>query len=281
MERRRFGWTKREVAVIGQGTWEMERGHRAAAIAALRAGLDLGATHIDTAELYGSGAVEEMVGQAIAGRRDEVFLVSKVLPEHATRSGTVAACEQSLARLRTDRLDCYLLHWPGEHPLNDTVAAFQQLRREGKILSWGVSNFDVADLNVAWDVAGDEPPVCNQVLYHLTARAIEHAVLPWCERHAVAVVGYSPFGHRDFPGPRTHGGRVLRQIADAHDATPRQVALRFLVRRPSLFTIPKASDPEHASENARAGDLRLTEGELALLDEVFPLGPRPRELPVL
>jgi diketogulonate reductase-like aldo/keto reductase len=281
MERRRFGSTKREVAVIGQGTWEIDRGHRASVIAALRAGLDLGATHIDTAELYGSGDAEEMVAEAIAGRRDEVFLVSKVLPEHATRSGTVAACEQSLARLRTDRLDCYLLHWPGEHPLKDTVAAFQQLRREGKILSWGVSNFDVPDLDAAWDIAGEEPPACNQVLYHLKARAIEQAVLPWCERHAVAIVGYSPFGHGDFPGPRTRGGRALRQIADAHNATPRQVALRFLVRRPSLFTIPKASDPEHASENARAGDLRLTEAELAMLDEVFPLGPRSSELPVL
>jgi diketogulonate reductase-like aldo/keto reductase len=139
----------------------------------------------------------------------------------------------------------------------------------------------VPHLDMAWDIGGEEPPACNQVLYQLGARAIEHAVLPWCERHAVAVVGYSPFGHGDFPGPHTRGGRVLRQIADAHGATARQVALRFLVRRPLLFTIPKASDPEHAAENAQAGNLRLTQAELALLDEVFPLGRRPSDLPVL
>jgi diketogulonate reductase-like aldo/keto reductase len=281
MDRRRFGSTNRDVAVIGQGTWEIERGDRAAAIAAVRAGLDLGMTHIDTAELYGSGAVESMVAEAIAGRRDEVFLVSKVLPEHASRRGTVAACHQSLARLNTDRLDCYLLHWPGRHPLVDTVAAFQQLRREGKILSWGVSNFDVPDLDEAWGAAGDEGFACNQLLYHLGERAIEHAVIPWCEQHGVAVVAYSPFGREAFPGPRTRGGRVLQQIAAAHGATPRQVALRFLVRRPSLFAIPKAANPEHVAENAGAGDLRLTNAELAQIDQAFPLGPPPRELPLL
>jgi len=281
MERRRFGPTAREVAVIGQGTWEIERGDRARATAALRRSLDLGLTHVDTAEMYGAGAVEEIVGEAIAGRRKEVFLVSKVLPEHASRNGTVAACEKSLARLNTDRLDAYLLHWPGEHPLEDTIAAFEQLQREGKILAWGVSNFDVPDLEAAWTIAGEGRLVCNQVLYHLQERAIEHAVLPWCERHRVGVVAYSPFGHGGFPGPRTAGGRVLQQIAAAHNATPRQVALRFLVRRPSLFTIPKASSPEHAAENAGAGELRLTEAEIALIDAAFPLGPRRRELPIL
>ena len=281
MERRRFGPTAREVAVIGQGTWEIERGDRARAIAALRRSLDLGMTHVDTAEMYGAGAVEEIVGEAIAGRRKEVFLVSKVLPEHASRNGTVAACEKSLARLNTDRLDAYLLHGPGEHPLEDTIAAFEQLQREGKILAWGVSNFDVPDLEAASTIAGEGRLVCNQVLYHLQERAIEHAVLPWCERHRVGVVAYSPFGHGGFPGPRTAGGRLLQQIAAAHNATPRQVALRFLVRRPSLFTIPKASSPEHAAENAGAGELRLTEAELALIDAAFPLGPRRRELPIL
>lgn len=281
MERRPFELTKRQVPVIGQGTWEIEAGDRASAIAALRAGLDLGMTHIDTAEMYGSGAAEEMVAEAIAGRRDEAFLVSKVLPEHASRRGTVTACERSLARLRTDRLDCYLLHWRGRYPLEDTIAAFHQLRRAGKILSWGVSNFDVQDLEEAWGIAGEEQMVCNQVLYHLRERAIEHAVIPWCEKHGLAAVAYSPFGHGEFPGPRTRGGRVLQQIAAAHNATPRQVALRFLVRRPSLFTIPKASDPDHVAENAGAGDLRLTEAELAQIDEAFPLGPRPSELPVL
>jgi len=281
MERRRFGPTKYEVAVVGQGTWYLEDGDHASAIAALRRGLDLGMTHIDTAELYGWGAVESMVGEAIAGRRAEVFLVSKVVPENALRRGTLAACERSLARLRTDRLDCYLLHWRGEHPLEDTFAAFEQLQREGKILSWGVSNFDVPDLDEARGIAGDGSLACNQVLYHLEERAIEHAVLPWCERHGVAVVAYSPFGHGRFPGPRTRGGRVLQEIAAAHGATARQVALRFLLRWPTLFTIPKAARPEHAAENAGAGDLELTPAELARIDEAFPLGPRPRGLPML
>jgi diketogulonate reductase-like aldo/keto reductase len=277
MEQRRFGFTTREVAAIGQGTWYLESGDRAPAIAAVRRGLDLGMTHIDTAEYYGEA--EDVVGEAISGRRDEVFLVSKVIPGNASRSGTIAACERSLARLRTDRLDCYLLHWRGQYPLQDTIAAFEQLERQGEILSWGVSNFDVSDLEEAWEIAGRL--VCNQVLYHLQERAIEHAVIPWCERHGVAVVAYSPFGHGDFPGSRTKGGRVLEEVAAAHKATPRQVALRFLVRWPSLFTIPKASSPDHAAENAGAGDLRLTETELARIDRAFPLGPRPRRLPML
>lgn len=279
MKRRSFGLMPREVAVIGQGTWYLDDTHRPTAVAALRRGLDLGMTHLDTAEMYGDA--ETVVGEAITGRRDEVFLVSKVLPSNASRAGTVAACERSLARLRTDRLDCYLLHWPGPHPLEDTFAAFEQLRREGKILSWGVSNFDVPDLEAAWRVGGEGRLACNQVLYHLEERAIEHAVLPWCEAHGVAVVAYSPFGHGSFPGPRTPGGRVLEDIAASHGATARQVALRFLVRRPSLFTIPKASSPEHAADNAGAGALRLTEAELARIDAAFPLSPRPGRLPML
>lgn len=267
--------------MIGQGTWYIEDGDRAAAVAALRQGLDLGMRHIDTAEMYGSGAAEELVGEATAGRRDEIFLVSKVLPEHASRSGVMAACERSLARLKTDQLDCYLLHWRGGHPLEDTIAGFDQLQREGKILSWGVSNFDVPDLNEVRKIAGKDHPACNQVLYHLGERTIEHAVIPWCEENGVAVVAYSPFGHRGgFPGPRTAGGRVLKDIADAHDATARQIALRFLVRRPSLFAIPKASSPEHAAENARAGELRLSDADLARVDEAFPLGHRTRALPM-
>jgi diketogulonate reductase-like aldo/keto reductase len=281
MEQRQFGPTQREVAVIGQGTWNIEAGNRAAAIAALRRGLDLGMTHIDTAEMYGSGAAEEIVGEAIARRRAEVFLVSKVLPHNASRRGTVAACEQSLARLQTDRLDCYLLHWRGAYPLEDTIAAFEQLRRAGKVLSWGVSNLDAPDLEEAHKIAGAGAIACNQVLYHLQERAIEHAVVPWCEQHGVAVVAYSPFAQGDFPGPNTEGGRVLYEIAAAHRATARQVAIRFLVRRAALFTIPKASSPEHAAENAATGDLRLNEAELARIDVAFPLGPRPRTLPML
>ncbi len=279
MERRPFGRAPHDVAVIGQGTWYIDDAHRPTAVATLRRGVDLGMTHIDTAEMYGDAEV--VVGEAIAGRRDEVFLVSKVLPSNASRSGTVAACERSLSRLRTDRLDCYLLHWPGPHPLEETFAGFERLREQGKILSWGVSNFDVADLDAAWRAGGDGRIACNQVLYHPGERAIEHAVLPWCEERGVAVVAYSPFGHGDFPGPGTPGGRVLEEIAAAHGATARQVALRFLVRRPAVFAIPKASRPAHADDNAGAGALRLTDEEIRRIDAAFPLGPRPRRLPML
>ena len=280
MQTRPFGSTARAVPLIGQGTWMIEGAERAAAIAALRTGLDRGMTHIDTAEMYGSGVSEEIVAEAIAGRRDEVFLVSKVLPENASRAGVRAACERSLARLKTDRLDGYLLHWRGAHPLADTIAAFDELQRAGKILSWGVSNFDVADLEEAQRIA-DGRIACNQVLYHLGERAIEHAVIPWCERHGVAVVGYSPFGQSRFPGRRAAGGRVLAEIADARGATARQVALAFLTRRPPLFVIPKASSPEHAAENAGAGDLSLSPDDIARIDAAFPLGRRPRSLPML
>ena len=279
MEQRRFGSTERKVSLIGQGTWQIDNGDRAFAIAALRQGLDLGMTHLDTAEMYGNA--EEVIAEAIHGRRDEVFLVSKVLPGNASRRGTIAACEQSLARLKTDRLDSYLLHWRGQHPLEETIAAFEQLRHEGKILAWGVSNFDVADLEAAWRIAGGRGLVCNQVLYHLKERAIEHEVIPWCEKHGVAVVAYSPFGQGDFPSLRTSKGGVLQEIADAHNATPRQVALRFLVRRPLLFAIPKASNPNHTAENAGAGELHLTQAELDRIDTAFPIGTRPRVLPML
>jgi diketogulonate reductase-like aldo/keto reductase len=279
MELRPFGSLGRNVAVIGQGTWEMDRDERKSAVAALHAGLDLGMTHIDTAELYGSA--EDIVSEAIRGRRDEVFLVSKVLPENASREGTIEACERSLTRLKTDRLDCYLLHWRGSYPLSETFAAFEELEHSGKILSWGVSNFDVPDLEEALAIAGEGAMSCNQVLYHLEERAIEHAVLPWCEEHGIAVVAYSPFAHGDFPTPRSKGGRVLQEIADAHHATPRQVALRFLLRPPSVFTIPKASKSGHTADNAGAGELVLGEVELARIDAAFPVGRRPKELPVL
>src|ERR1051326_3569290 len=232
MEQRQFGPLNRAVAAIAQGTWYDESDDRAVAIAALRRGLDLGMTHIDTAEMYLSGGAEEWVSEAIAGRRDDVFLVSKVLPQNASREGTIDACERSLGRLKTDRLDLYLLHWRGRHPLEETIAAFEQLQHEGKILAWGVSNFNVKDLEKA------RAAVCDQVLYHIKERAIEHAVIPWCAQHGAAVVAYSPFGHGSFPGPRTSGGRLLQEIAEAHDATPRQVALRFLLRWPLLFAIP-------------------------------------------
>lgn len=279
MERRSFSPVARDVAVIGQGTWYLDDAHRPTALAALSRGLDLGMNHIDTAEMYGDA--ELVVGEVIAARRDEVFLVSKVLPGNASLGGTVAACERSLARLRTDRLDCYLLHWRGSHPLEDTFAAFERLREQGKIRSWGVSNFDVPDLEAAWAAGGEGRLACNQVLYHLEERTIEHAVRPWCEEHGVATVAYSPFGHDNFPSPRSPGGRVLEEIAASHGATQRQVALAFLVRRSSTFAIPKASSPEHAADNAGAGGLELTQAELARIDAAFPVGPRPRRLPML
>jgi diketogulonate reductase-like aldo/keto reductase len=265
--------------VIGQGTWYIDRGDRKTAVAALRRGIDLGMTHIDTAEMYGDA--ELVVAEAITGRRDDIFLVSKVLPSNASRRGTITACERSLKRLKTDRLDCYLLHWRGSYPLAETVAAFEQLVGEGKIRSWGVSNFDVDDLDELLDVAGEGKIACNQVLYHLQERAIEHAVMPWCKQHGTAVVAYSPFGHNDFPSPRSKGGEVLQKIADAHGASPRQVALAFLTREPFVFAIPKASTSEHAADNAAAGELTLSSDEIAVLDKAFPRGPKPRSLPML
>jgi diketogulonate reductase-like aldo/keto reductase len=279
MQHRRFGATGRDVSVIGQGTWYIDRAHRASAIAALHRGIDLGMTHIDTAEYYGEA--ENIVGEAIAGRREGVFLVSKVMPQNASRADTIAACERSLKRLRTDRLDCYLLHWRGQYPLSETFAAFAALEASGKIRCWGVSNFDVADLEDAVAAVGKGEIACNQVLYHLQERAIEHAVIPWCAEHDVAVVGYSPFGHDDFPEPRSRAGRVLEEIAAVHGATARQVALAFLVRSAPLFTIPKASNPAHAADNAGAGDLRLSEPEIARIEAAFPLGRSPRALPML
>ncbi|HXX47956.1 MAG TPA: aldo/keto reductase [Myxococcota bacterium] len=278
MERRRFGALAGDVAVVGQGTWQMGS-DRAGAVRALRRGLDLGMTHIDTAEMYRGS--EEHIAEAIAGRRGEVFLVSKVLPQNSSRKGTIAACEQSLRRMRTDSLDVYLLHWRGGQPLAETVAGFEELERAGKIRAWGVSNFDVDDLEELRALAPAGRPACNQVLYHLEERAIEHTVLPWCERHQVALVGYSPFGSGRFPSARSAGGRELAEIAAAHGATPRQVALRFLVRRPALFAIPKAAREEHAAENAAAGDLELSAAELARIDAAFPLPSRRRGLPML
>jgi diketogulonate reductase-like aldo/keto reductase len=281
MEQRIFGNTGVKVPVLGQGTWQMEGDDRAEALRALQVGLDLGMTHVDTAELYGYGEVEELVGEALAGRREEVFLVSKVLPNNASYEGTLKACERSLERLGTDRLDCYLLHWPGPHPLEETVRAFERLVEEGKIRSWGVSNFDVHDLEEALALAGPGKIACNQVLYHLRERYIEHAVLPWCERQGVAVVGYSPFGSGDFPEPGSADGRVLEEVARAHGATARQVALHFLTRARSLFAIPKASREAHLRDNAAAERLRLTTQELARLEVAFSPASTQRELPVV
>jgi diketogulonate reductase-like aldo/keto reductase len=279
MQHRKFGNTGHDVSVIGQGTWYLDRGDRKQAVTALCRGLDLGMTHIDTAEMYGDA--ELVIAEAITGRRDETYLVSKVLPSNASRRGTITACERSLNRLKTDRLDCYLLHWRGSFPLSETVEAFEQLVSAGKILAWGVSNFDADDLDELLDVAGEGKIACNQVLYHLQERAIEHAVIPWCVKHGVAAVAYSPFGHNDFPISSSKGGAVLQTIARRHGASMRQVALAFLAREANVFAIPKASSAEHAAENAAAGDLVLSKEDIAALDQAFPRGPKPRSLPML
>ena len=279
MKHKKFGTTGHDVSVIGQGTWYIDHGDRKQAVAALRRGIDLGMTHIDTAEMYGDA--ELVIAEAIAGRRDETYLVSKVLPGNASRRSAIAACERSLTRLKTDRLDCYLLHWRGNIPLSETVAAFEQLVSAGKIRSWGVSNFDADDLDELLEVAGSGKIACNQVLYHLQERAIEHAVIPWCAKHGVAVVAYSPFGHNDFPKPDSKSGAMLRTIAKRLGASARQVALAYLSREAQVFAIPKASSAEHAAENAAAGDLALSADDIATLDKAFPRGPKPRGLPML
>lgn len=274
MEYRTFGPTKEKVSVIGEGTWYIEESDANIAISAIQCGLDLGMNHIDTAELYGRGKAEKIVGEAISGRRSQVFLVSKVQPGHASKKGTITACEGSLSRLGTDHLDCYLLHWPGSHPLEETIRAFEELKREGKILSWGLSNFDVPDLERAYEIAGKGNIACDQVLYNLNDRAIEHALIPWCEKHDITVVAYSPFGHGDFPSSKTREGKLLQEIASSHNATPRQVALSFLTRRSSVVAIPKASTPKHVEENAGAATVSLTKDEIDMVDKAFPLGSR-------
>ena len=276
-----FGSTRVQVPKVGLGTWYLEQSDAKTAIAAVRAALDLGLTHVDTAELYGSGKAESLVGQAIEGRRDEVFLVSKVIPSNASRQGTLSHCEQTLKRLRTDHLDCYLLHWPGSHPLEETIAALEELVSAGKTRAWGVSNFDERELQNALDIAGPGRIACNQVLYHLEERSIEHAVVPWCEQHGVAVVGYTPYGqHRQFP-PRGPGGAVLSELAERLGATTRQVALAFLTRRPGFFAIPKSTNLEHLRENAGAARLVLTPQDIAAVERAFPVGPRRPGIPML
>ncbi len=280
MKQKKFGGDGPDVSVIGQGTWYIDRGDRKGAVAALRRGIELGMTHIDTAEMYGDA--ELVIADAIAdGQRENLYLVSKVLPSNASRRGTITACERSLKRLKTDALDCYLLHWRGSYPLQETVAAFDQLISDGKIRSWGVSNFDTDDLNELLAVTGAGKIACNQVLYHLQERAIEHTVIPWCERHSVAVVAYSPFGHNDFPSSHTKQGKVLQAISDARGVTARQVALAFLTRLPAVLAIPKAASAGHAADNAAAGKLTLSASEIEALDTAFPRGPKPRSLPML
>lgn len=281
MKTRTLGLTGVTVPIIGQGTWNMEGDDRRSAIDALRAGIDAGSTHIDTAEMYGAGRVEKIVGEAIVGRREEVFLVSKVLPYNASRKGTIRACEKSLKRLRTETLDLHLLHWPGSHPLDDTIEAFEQLVEQGKIHAYGVSNFDVEELTDALHIAGPGKIACNQVFYHLGQRTIEHDLSPWCAVHDISIVAYSPLGSGEFPSPGSVAGKALADIAEKHDATPHQVALAFLVRETHVFAIPKSSRANHVLDNAGSVKLTLDANDVERLDAAFPLGPRRSSLPML
>jgi diketogulonate reductase-like aldo/keto reductase len=273
MVKRRFAWTHVEVAVIGQGTWMMEGNaeKERLAIESLRVGLDLRMNHVDTAELYGDGRVEELVGEAILSRRDEVFLASKVLPSHASFEGALRACEHSLKRLRTDWLDLYMLHWPGNYPIRETMRAMEKLVSEGMIHFIGVSNFNVEELAAAEHALSNERLVCDQVLYHLGERGVERRLLPYCVKQKIAVVGYAPYGHGKFPSPSSRGGQVLAEIAERHGRTPRQTALNFLTRNPHVFTIPKAGRPEHVRENAGGTGWKLTSEEIAAIERAFPV----------
>jgi diketogulonate reductase-like aldo/keto reductase len=269
--RRAFGPLSTLVPVVGQGTWIMgDTPNRGEEVAALRAGIAAGATHIDTAELY--GGAEDLVGDAIKGlRREDLFIVSKVLPSNASYKGTIRACETALRRMGTSYLDVYLLHWRGSYPLEETMGALEALVQQGKIRALGVSNFNVADLEEAAAALTRERIACNQVLYHLEERHIDGALVAHCAKNGIAVVGYSPFGHGQFPRGSGAGGRALAAVAARHGATPRQVALAFLVRAAPLFTIPKASSVAHAKENAGALSLALDADDLETLDDAFPV----------
>ncbi|WP_395448814.1 aldo/keto reductase [Aminobacter sp. UC22_36] len=266
------------VPVLGQGTWMMgeDRNRAADEIAALRLGLDLGVTLIDTAEMYGSGGAEKVVGEAIAGRRDEVFLVSKVLPSNASRNGVVRACEASLKRMHTDRIDLYLLHWRGGVPLSETIAVFEELRQSGKIRHWGVSNFDTDDMEEMGRLRAGKGAQTNQVLYNLTRRGIEFDLLPWCREGGVPVMAYSPVEQGALAD-----NKGLAAIAARHDATAAQLALAWVMAQAGVIAIPKATRLEHVRQNAAARDIRLTPEDLAELDRLFPPPARKRPLEMI
>lgn len=253
-----------QVPALGQGTWHMgERGGAAKAeIAALKLGIELGMTLIDTAEMYGNGGAEEVVAEASAGQRDKLFIVSKVYPHNASRDGVPAACERSLKRLRTDRIDLYLLHWRGSHPLAETVEAFDKLRAAGKIRYWGVSNFDTNDMRGLVRLPHGADCAANQVLYHIGSRGIEFDLLSWCAEHTMPVMAYSPVGQ----GGSLLRSRALAAVAKRHDATPAQIAIAWTMRHANVISIPKASDPSHVRQNAAAGAISLTEADLAEID---------------
>jgi diketogulonate reductase-like aldo/keto reductase len=261
-----------QIPVLGQGTWYLGENpsRRPQEIAALRLGIDLGMTVIDTAEMYGAGDTERLVGEAIQGRRDEVFLCSKVMPHHATHDGTIRACEGSLRRLRTDQLDLYLLHWPGLEPLEETLAGFEALVRDGKIRYWGVSNFDMDDLDRLLALPAGGQVATDQVLYNLAHRGIEWDLLPWCQADRLPVMAYSPVNQGRFGGQD-----VLRDIAGRHGVTIAEVALAWVVRQPGVMAIPRTGSVEHVRENRAAAELPLTELDLLEIDRAFP-GPTAR-----
>ncbi|NTG07848.1 aldo/keto reductase [Agrobacterium rhizogenes] len=266
------------VPALGQGTWNMgENTARAKEeIASLRAGLDLGMTLLDTAEMYANGGSEEIVGRAIEGRRDEVFLVSKVYPHNASRKGTIEACERSLKRMKTDRIDLYLLHWRGEYPLAETVAAFESLRAAGKIGAWGVSNFDVDDMEELFAVPNGRNVAANQVLYNLVRRGIEYDVLPWCQERNIPIMAYSPIEQ----GRLLHHPDLIH-IAKTYQATPAQVALAFLLERDGVIAIPKSSNTQRVAENRDAVSLDISDEDWATLDAAFPPPSRKKPLEML
>jgi diketogulonate reductase-like aldo/keto reductase len=259
-----FGWTGEALPLIGQGTWMIETDPRRSAIEALRLGIDLGLGIVDTAEMYGNGRAERITGEALKDRRGRAFVVSKVLPSNATYDGTRRACERSLERLGIDRLDLYLLHWPGSHPISETMRGLESLVRDGLTRYIGVSNFDVEELEGARKALRDERLACNQVLYHLGDRGIERRLIPYCHKAGIAVMGYSPFGHGKF-----RAGKVLASIAKRNGKTPRQVVLRFLTRN-GVFAIPKSGNPEHVRENAGALGWELSPEDVRAIDAAFP-----------
>jgi diketogulonate reductase-like aldo/keto reductase len=261
--KRPFGKSGAQVAVIGQGTYKIGENRRAeeAEAAALRLGLDLGMTHIDTAEMYADGGAERVVARAAAGRRDAVFITTKITPSNASYDGTLRACELSLARLDTDRIDLYLVHWWSDrHPIAKTMQAMEELVNRGQVRFIGVSNFDVDQLKQAQAALRHQRLACNQVLYHLRDREIEQNLLPYCEREGIAIVGYTPIDKGGF----LRG--VVAEIAKRHGRTPHQVALNYLTRRPSLFTIPKATQPDHVRDNAAALDFTLTPEDIRAIE---------------
>jgi diketogulonate reductase-like aldo/keto reductase len=248
-----------------------------AEVAALKLGIELGMTLIDTAEMYGNGGAEEVVAEAVEGQRDKLFIVSKVYPHNASKSGVPAACERSLKRLRTDRIDLYLLHWRGSHPLAETVEAFERLREAGKIRYWGVSNFDTSDMQGLTRLQAGTHCAANQVLYHVDSRGVEFDLLPWCTEHKIPLMAYSPVGQ----GGTLLRSKALAEVAKRHNATPAQIAIAWTMRHDNVISIPKSSDAAHVRQNAVAGTIILTDADLAAIDAVHPPPARKRSLDIL